>query len=270
MGTHVSSPSTVATSGDLLSGYLKLNKHEIGGRFGAEDGVLPFLFKVLSIEKALSIQTHPDKATAEKLHAEQPHIYKGARERLVIVFTPSLDIDGNHKPEMAIALTPFTALCGFLPIDRIVSYLEVVPEFAGLIPATVRQAFIASASSNAASSWETRNALKELFTSLMTTEESRFIPALETLVGRYKGGQAKETEKQLADLVIRLHNQFPGDIGIFCSFMLNYVELEKGEAIFLGAGEPHAYVSGGGEQRSKRKSDDLTNIFRHNGMHGDI
>jgi len=48
----------------------------------------------------------------------------------------------------------------------------------------------------------------------------------------------------LADLVIRLHDQFPGDIGVFCPFVLNYVELEKGEAIFLGAGEPHAYVSG--------------------------
>jgi len=84
MGTHVSSPSRVATSGDLLSDYLKQNQDDIGAqianRFDAPDGVLPFLFKVLSIEKALSIQTHPDKATAVKLHAEQPHIYRGARK----------------------------------------------------------------------------------------------------------------------------------------------------------------------------------------------
>jgi mannose-6-phosphate isomerase len=89
MGTHVSSPSIVAKSGDLLSNYLKQNKKDIGervvDRFSASDGVLPFLFKVLSIDKALSIQTHPDKATAEKLHAEQPHIYKGAHERIVLV-----------------------------------------------------------------------------------------------------------------------------------------------------------------------------------------
>jgi mannose-6-phosphate isomerase len=85
MGTHVSSPSKVATSGDLLSDYLKQNQDDIGAqivnRFSVSDGVLPFLFKVLSIEKALSIQTHPDKATAEKLHAEQPHIYRGAHKR---------------------------------------------------------------------------------------------------------------------------------------------------------------------------------------------
>ena len=84
-----------------------------------------------------------------------------------------------------------------------------------------------------------------LFTSLMTSEETAFVPALETLVERYKRGQVKEVEKRLVNLVTRLHDQFPGDIGIYCSFMLNYVELGKGEAIFLGAGEPHAYISGG-------------------------
>jgi len=86
MGTHVSSPSRVATSGDLLSDYLK-KKQDIGAqianRSSVSDGALPFLFKVLSIEKALSIQTHPDRATAEKLHAEQPRIYRGAHGRMV-------------------------------------------------------------------------------------------------------------------------------------------------------------------------------------------
>ena len=89
MGTHVSSPSKIATSGSLLSDYLKQNRDDIGAqivnRFSVSDGVLPFLFKVLSIEKALSIQTHPNKATAEKLHAEQPHIYRGARKQMVLV-----------------------------------------------------------------------------------------------------------------------------------------------------------------------------------------
>eukprot|EP00951_Prasinocladus_malaysianus_P004978 scaffold35369_cov15-Prasinocladus_malaysianus.AAC.1 len=55
-------------------------------RFGDD---LPYLFKVLSVETALSIQAHPDKTLAYKLHAEKPDIYK----------------DGNHKPEMAIAIS---------------------------------------------------------------------------------------------------------------------------------------------------------------------
>ena len=89
MGTHVSSPSKVAASGDLLSDHLRQNQDGIGARiinrFSVSDGVLPFLFKVLSVGKALSIQTHPDKATAEKLHSEQPHVYKGGYKRTALV-----------------------------------------------------------------------------------------------------------------------------------------------------------------------------------------
>lgn len=89
MGTHLSSPSKVAASGDLLSDYLKQNQDDIGAqlvdRFGVPDGILPFLFKVLSIEKALSIQTHPDKATAQKLHAAQPHIYRGRHRQIILI-----------------------------------------------------------------------------------------------------------------------------------------------------------------------------------------
>ena len=81
MGTQQKSPSRVLDSGEALSSYLAKNQNLIGERvsqrFGTQDGNLPFLFKVLAIETALSIQSHPDKATAEKLHAQQPDIYKG-------------------------------------------------------------------------------------------------------------------------------------------------------------------------------------------------
>jgi mannose-6-phosphate isomerase len=59
------------------------------------------LLQVLSVAKPLSIQAHPDKALAEKLHAERPDTYK----------------DDNHKPEMAIAITDFRALFGFVGIE---------------------------------------------------------------------------------------------------------------------------------------------------------
>jgi len=66
------------------------------------------LFKVLSIETALSIQAHPDKKLAEELYQKFPDVYK----------------DDNHKPEMAIALTPFSALCGFKPFDKMKNSIE--------------------------------------------------------------------------------------------------------------------------------------------------
>lgn len=81
MGTHTNSPSQLPEGKGFLADYLKDHPELIGDRiiqrFDASNGNLPFLFKVLSIDKALSIQSHPDKRTAEALHAKQPDIYKG-------------------------------------------------------------------------------------------------------------------------------------------------------------------------------------------------
>lgn len=81
MGTHPTSPSKLTEDGGPLADHLKAHPELIGDpiiqQFNASNGNLPFLFKVLSIEKALSIQSHPDKRTAEALHAKQPDIYKG-------------------------------------------------------------------------------------------------------------------------------------------------------------------------------------------------
>ena len=65
---------------------------------------MAFLFKLLAVDKALSIQAHPHKSLAEKLHASRPDLYK----------------DDNHKPEIAIALSDdFTACFGFLTADKL-------------------------------------------------------------------------------------------------------------------------------------------------------
>jgi mannose-6-phosphate isomerase len=89
MGTHPNSPSRVLPSNETLSEYLAAHPELLGDRvidrFEASNGNLPFLFKVLSIEKALSIQTHPDKKTAEKLHAEHPNVYKGPHNIVVVI-----------------------------------------------------------------------------------------------------------------------------------------------------------------------------------------
>lgn len=77
MGTHPSGPSTLADNG-LAGTDLKVllqQRPELLGaaalQFGAD---LPFLFKVLSVGTALSIQSHPDKALAERLHREKPEV----------------------------------------------------------------------------------------------------------------------------------------------------------------------------------------------------
>ncbi|KAH9956794.1 mannose-6-phosphate isomerase [Russula dissimulans] len=233
MGTHSKSPSLVLSSGETLASYLSKNQNLIGekvsAKFAADDGNLPFLLKVLAIGKALSIQSHPDKATAEKLHAQQPEIYK----------------DPNHKPEMALAITPFTALCGFLPLDNIVTYLNKVPELAALIPKAILDNFLRISATTDPSDPVAKQALRDLFSAVMTAPKESFTLQLTALTERFESRRSVHVEDEgVRELVLRLNSQFPNDIGIFCSFLLNYVTLSPGEAIFLGAGEPHAYISG--------------------------
>ncbi|KAI0795017.1 mannose-6-phosphate isomerase [Abortiporus biennis] len=236
MGTHPTSPSHLFSDpSQSLASHLEAHPELIGDavitRFadtGASKGNLPFLFKVLSIGKALSIQTHPDKETAKKLHEARPDVYK----------------DSNHKPEMALALTPFTALCGFRPLPNIARYMSSTPELVALIPTSIAHKFLSIAQSPTSSEAEEKAALKDLFAAIMTAEEHTFKEQLFKLVQRYNGGGPLENEQDVKDLVLKLDSQFPGDIGVFCAFLLNYVQLKPGEAIFLAAGEPHAYVSG--------------------------
>ncbi|KAH7888635.1 mannose-6-phosphate isomerase [Phlebopus sp. FC_14] len=229
MGTHVKSPSGVVGSPDTLPQTLAANPRLIGDRVSSEfdttGGNLPFLFKVLSIGKALSIQVHPDKATAAKLHADPNNVYYK---------------DPNHKPEMALALTPFQSLCGFMPISSVATYLKIVPEFSNLVP-TARKGFEEAAPSE--NEELKKDALKKLFAELMNANVAQVKDKLSQLVSRYQKAVV-DAEQKVKDLVLTLNEQYPGDIGVFCAFMLNHVILEPGEAIFLGAGEPHAYISG--------------------------
>lgn len=89
MGVHVSGPSTVAKSGETLCSWLDRLPQALGsGVLSNYGNSLPFLFKVISIQTALSIQSHPDKVLARQLHIERPDVYR----------------DANHKPELALAV----------------------------------------------------------------------------------------------------------------------------------------------------------------------
>ncbi|HEV7738082.1 MAG TPA: type I phosphomannose isomerase catalytic subunit [Chlamydiales bacterium] len=92
MGTHPTLPSRLKSTKETLSQYLEHHPELIGTRVleafpDAKQGNLPFLFKILAIRKALSIQAHPDKQLAEKLHHEKPEIYKGATISSLTILT---------------------------------------------------------------------------------------------------------------------------------------------------------------------------------------
>lgn len=62
MGTHPNGPSFLKKNNIFLEDYIKKNNHVLGQPLLENyNGKLPFLFKVESVKKALSIQVHPNK-----------------------------------------------------------------------------------------------------------------------------------------------------------------------------------------------------------------
>ncbi|KAJ1967831.1 Mannose-6-phosphate isomerase [Dispira parvispora] len=235
MGTHPNGPAMLCNKdhSTSLRAYLGTDdqaKTLLNSQvYVTFQGELPFLFKVLSIAKALSIQAHPDKALATTLHRQFPTIYK----------------DPNHKPEMALALTPFEALCGFRDPAAIVAFCRTLPPLAQLLGTDVVQALEEAVSAQGGTNPAEGNlkaALRALFERLMKSSPE----AVETCIRELLmlKDTAPDGTRVVLDLMARLHQQFPGDVGCLCVFVLNNVHLIPGEAIFLGANEPHAYLSG--------------------------
>lgn len=223
MGTHPKVPTIVYSNGEKLADLIASNPKKYLGskiieKFGSTTQ-LPFLFKVLSIEKVLSIQSHPDKKLAAQLYASDPKNYP----------------DDNHKPEMAVAITDFEAFCGFKPLNTIKELLQKIPDFSDLVGSEVTNAYISSPS---------KQTLREVFSSVMNASDDVITKHATALVARTKSNPELFGET-LADLIQRLDAQFPGDVGLFCGcLMLNHCILKSGEAMFLQACEPHAYISG--------------------------
>lgn len=195
----------------------------------SEDYDLTFLFKVLSIEKVLSIQAHPDKYLAAQLHTAKPKVYK----------------DPNHKPEMAVALDDnFEAMSGFRPITDIASNILEYPEFANVIGISAKRSIIDSVERGFHSN--PKPILQGLFRAYMTATDDLVQENLNALVERLaaKKKDSASTTTSLDDLIMKLADQFPGDSGIFAPIIFNYLKLKKGDAFFIGANEPHAYIRG--------------------------
>ncbi|CAF1515127.1 unnamed protein product [Adineta ricciae] len=185
---------------------------------------LPFLFKVLSVETALSIQAHPNKEHAKILHKQNPKEYP----------------DDNHKPEMAIALTKFECLCAFRPYEEIKQFIEKYEQLQILCGKKNCEEFSQSVSSQAELSIQ-ESLLKKLYSNLMQSSPT----IISQCVDAHLQVVQSETTNDLSCLFARLNKQYPGgDVGLFSIYFFNYITLNAGEAILLKANIPHAYLHG--------------------------
>lgn len=231
MGGHVSGPSVLVEEDEVcgmsLNEWIEKNTSVLGDdvvkKWGAN---LPFLFKVLSVAKALSIQAHPDKQLARILHKTQPDIFK----------------DDNHKPEMALAITEFEALYGFVSLEELKDVLRNVPEVADVVGKVYAHRVLISYDED--DEEKVKAVVRTLFTQLMSASKETISISLSKLKTRLSldSEVRKLTDKE--QLVLRLEKQYPADVGVLAAFLFNYVKLNPGEALCIGANELHAYLSG--------------------------
>ena len=229
MGAHPKSPSLVFCDGiwrPLLE-VIEENPEEVLGnevaaRFSAR---LPFLFKVLASEKPLSIQAHPNRAQARQGFARE-------NELRIPLDAPNRNYkDDNHKPEIICALTPFWALIGFRKIEEMIVLLERLQ-----IQSLTREIDILRAQPNGGT-------LKDFFRAVMTLDKQS---QQQVLSEALTSAEARADEDPVSSWMIKLHQEYPDDIGVLSTALLNLIRLGPGEALYQPAGELHAYLEGVG------------------------
>lgn len=229
MGAHPKASSMIKCNGDWRSLLELIEENPIGilGEKVAEkfDNRLPYLFKVLAAAKPLSIQAHPSLAQAKEGFERE--------NRLGIpldAFNRNYK-DDNHKPECICALSPFWVLNGFRKASDIVPLMDkICPQG---IKKQIEHLFREPNSEG----------LKKFFQTLMTMDRQSQLQIVEEAV---KNALRVKDENKAYQWIIALHEEYPSDIGVFSPIILNLVCLEPGQALFLPAGELHAYLDGVG------------------------
>lgn len=231
LGTHVNAPSEIEVNGAFvpLNNLIKKHPVEMLGKKISEKykKSFPFLLKILSAGEALSIQVHPDKSQAEKLHQEDPYHYP----------------DDNHKPEIAIALDTLTALAGIKDFDLLLKIFKKYPE----IPAFAgKDTFKLFKSCYSESESRKQQHVREFIENLIKNSISDKETLLE-INGQIKDKILSSQEKipEEEALFLELEEKYEGDdIGLLFIFLLRLVHLNKGEGLYIRAGVPHAYLKG--------------------------
>ena len=226
LGAHPSSPSQVILperggASEPLDRWIERDR---AAALGGQIEQLPFLFKVLAPARALSIQTHPDAERARRG-------FERENAAGLALDDPCRSYRDPHaKPELICALTRFSALCGFRPRAEVSAGLAelALPELSA----------VRAAVDEAGSAAGLRSLLEQ-------DDATRRHIALQ-VAELAERAEADATHGAALSLVARLGRERPGDAGILAPLWLNAVELAAGDALFLAAGQIHAYLEGFG------------------------
>ncbi|MFI8594548.1 mannose-6-phosphate isomerase, class I [Microbacterium sp. NPDC078428] len=218
-GDHAGDPAELE-DGSTLDAWIAAHGAEHG-----VDGPLPYLLKLLAAGSPLSIQAHPSLEQARRGFAreEATGIPRDAAHRNYR--------DANHKPEVIVALSDtFEALAGFRSVADLDSLLSSLAGVASEI-ASLRSRLLTG---------DPAATLREAVRDLLSGDASELAAEVSRAVAETDGGPFADDVAALA----RLEQAYPGDPGVGVALLLNRVVLSRGEAIFVPAGVPHAYLSG--------------------------
>ena len=199
MGSHINGPSEILINGQFIpiGDYLKKSE-------------LEYLFKVLTIEKPLSIQIHTDHIRAEDLNKNFPQIYK----------------DPKHKPEIAVPISEkFELLFGLKSLD--LAY-ETLNEYKNCFNFTEAKEFLKNKDIKHYSTF-----IEKVF----LLEANLY----EKIVDEVIKVKSNEENTNLVNLLIKNYGK---DLGILVALFMNHLVQKRGEALFIGPDFPHSYLSG--------------------------
>ena len=226
IGTHPLGPSTVEVEAGEdpvpLADWIAENPEEILGSEVARrfENRLPFLLKILAVDEPLSIQLHPDGGQARAGFAgEDPSVTDPDARNYQ---------DSRHKPELAVALTAFTALRGLRPVPEILELFgraaieSLHPEIEAL------------------RGRPDEDGLRRFLGSLFDLDETRTARAL----GEGRAAVARFDGDPIFHWMDRLLGVYPDDIGCLSTLFLRLVHVAPGEALFQPPGMLHCYLEG--------------------------
>ncbi|GAA5941148.1 hypothetical protein JCM3775_001318 [Rhodotorula graminis] len=262
-GTHQNGPSYVEGTDEELKSLIQRDPaYYLGKKLVADDQMssqypsdLPFLFKILSFDKPLPLQCHPDKSLGKRLYEEEKR-REGENSNFV---------DTNAKPEVGVALSPFTAFVGFRPLEQLAAIVKGVPEFQELFTESTLSSLSSSASSSSSDA-EPKAVLRSLFYEAINAQPAKFKPLVKRLSDRLasegadsvfsaanaftpKGRANASGESEAAamarvfDISVKTYGE--DDVGSLVAVVLmNILRLDKGEGAWILADDLHAYVEG--------------------------
>ncbi|MYM60743.1 mannose-6-phosphate isomerase, class I [Vibrio sp. OCN044] len=229
MGAHPSASSRITLEGvdvPLCDAITNNPSYWLGNCLQSSTPSLPFLMKILAAEEPLSIQVHPSKIAAEIGFTTENEqgipLYAGNRNYK----------DANHKPEFIYAITPYLAMNGFR------EFCQIIDNFDFLELSTLKDIFQPFKQD------PTPLTLASFFSSVLALKGDLKVLAINELISSIKTVDKEHFLYQASELISRLYILYPEDVGIFSPLLLNVIELQPGQAMFLHSETPHAYIHG--------------------------